>query len=58
MDFNERKNVLRKLINEKAKEMTDNLATFPDSTVKDEFLGSIEEARKKNLRLLDELTKF
>jgi len=28
MDFNERKNVLKKLINEKAKEMKENLAPF------------------------------
>jgi hypothetical protein len=36
MDFNGRKNVLKKLINEKAKEMKENLAPFPDSPVKDD----------------------
>ena len=57
MDYNERKNVLKKLINERAKKMSDNLAPLPDSPEKDKFLGIIEEARKKNLRMVDEVTK-
>jgi hypothetical protein len=40
MDYNERKNVLKKLINERAKEMSDNLAPLPDSPKKINFWES------------------
>ena len=56
MSFNERKNIVRKRINDAAKQMKDSISAFPDSPIKRERLRMIDDFRKQNLRWLHELT--
>jgi hypothetical protein len=58
MDSKERKNIVKVIVEDAAKQMKDSIAPFPDSSAKSEFLNHIEKAKKENLRMLDELTKL
>jgi hypothetical protein len=56
MSFNERKNIVKKRINDAAKQMKDSISPFPDSPIKRERLRMIDDIKKQNIRWLDELT--
>jgi hypothetical protein len=56
MSFNERKDLLKKKMNNKAKQMKNKIAQFPDSQAKSDLLRLLENARRENLRILNELT--
>jgi hypothetical protein len=55
MDINERKKIVKDIIDDQTKQMKKNIDPIPDSPAKREFLDHIENAKKEHLIRLDKL---